>query len=104
MLEDAAPVINLLPAFDSFVLGYEDREYLVPGKYGKEIYHGGQTVPVVLVNGLAAGVWRYERRGKRIEVSVHPFRPFDRITRELVREEAEDIGRFLGIPLALAIN
>jgi hypothetical protein len=104
MLEDAAPVINLLPAFDSFVLGYEDREYLVPGKYGKEIYHGGQTVPVVLVNGLAAGVWRYERRGKRIEVRVHPFMPFDRITRELVREEAEDIGRFLGIPLALAIN
>jgi hypothetical protein len=101
---DTAQIVNLLPAFDAFVLGYEDREYLVPGKHRKAVYHGGQTVPVVLVNGLAAGVWRYERRGKRLEVSVHPFRPFDRITRELVTEEAEDIGRFLGIPLALAIT
>jgi hypothetical protein len=99
---DAAAVVNLLPAFDSFVLGYDDREYLVPGKYRKEVYHGGQTVPVVLVDGLAAGVWRYGRRGKKLEVSVHPFEPFDRITRELVAEEAEDIGRFLGIPVALA--
>jgi len=99
---DAATVVNLLPAFDSFVLGYADREYLVPTKYRKEVYHGGQTVPVVLVDGLAAGVWRYGRRGKKLEISVHPFESFDRITRELVAEEAEDIGRFLGIPVALA--
>ena len=46
-------VVNLLPAFDSLVLGYADREYLVPDRYRKEIYHGGQTVPVVLVDGLA---------------------------------------------------
>lgn len=32
---DAGTVVNLLPAFDSFVLGYEDREYLVPESTGK---------------------------------------------------------------------
>jgi hypothetical protein len=99
---DTGTVVNLLPAFDTFVLGYEDREYLVPGEYRKEVYHGGQTVPVVLVNGLAAGTWRYERRGNKLHITINRFEPFDRITRELVAEEAEDIGRFWGIPITLA--
>jgi hypothetical protein len=64
--------------------------------------HGGQTVPVVLVDGLAAGVWSYDRRGKKLEVSVRPFEPFDPGTRDLVMAEAEDIGRFFCLPVALA--
>jgi hypothetical protein len=90
-------VVNLLPAFDPVVLGYADREYLVPGKYQKEVYHGGQTVPVVLVNGLAAGVWRYERRDKKLNVDVTLFGRGDRTIMDLVEEEAEDIGRFFGL-------
>ncbi len=87
-------VVNLLPAFDSLVLGYADREYLVPGRYQKEVYHGGQTVPVVLINGLVAGVWRYERRGKTLDIRVTLFGPADRAIKDLVAEETEDIGRF----------
>jgi hypothetical protein len=92
----ARTVINLLPAFDSLVLGYADREYIVPRKYQKEIFHGGQTVPVVLVDGCAAGVWRYARRGKKLDIRIAPFVPFERTTSDLLEKEAEDIGRFLG--------
>jgi DNA glycosylase AlkZ-like len=95
-------IVNLLPAFDAFVLGYADREYLVPEKWRKEVYHGGQTVPVVLVNGRAAGVWRYERQGKKLAINVHPFERFDPSIRELVAAEAEDIERFFGLTAALA--
>jgi hypothetical protein len=97
----AGQVVNLLPAFDAFVLGYEDREHLVPSKYRKEVYHGGQTVPVVLVDGRAASVWRYERRGKKLDIRIAPFGPFDRSTRDLLEQEAEDIGRFFGQQTAL---
>jgi hypothetical protein len=102
-VDEIAPadnVVNLLPAFDTLVLGYADRGYLVPKKYRGDVYHGGQTVPVVLVNGLASGTWRYERRGKKLSIKVRPFEPFDRATAELIKEEAEDIGRFLGLGLA----
>lgn len=97
--EQAFPktIVNLLPAFDNLVLGYSDRGHLVPEKHYQEIYHGGQTVPVVQVNGIAAGVWRYERRGKQLSIKVQPFEPFDRTVKDLVEEEAEDIGRFMGI-------
>ncbi|RPJ35161.1 MAG: hypothetical protein EHM35_09360, partial [Planctomycetaceae bacterium] len=97
----AGAVVSLLPAFDSFVLGYADRGLLVPGKYRKVVYHGGQTVPVVLVNGVAAGVWRYERKGKKLAVKISPFEPFDRTTGERADEEAEDVGRFFGLPATI---
>lgn len=93
----ADTVVNLLPAFDTLVLGYKDREFLVPKKYQEKVYHGGQTVPVVLVNGLASGTWRYERRGKSLKVNVRPFEPFDGDTAALAREEADDVGRFFGL-------
>ncbi|MGA9138664.1 MAG: winged helix DNA-binding domain-containing protein [Methanocella sp.] len=97
-------VVNLLPAFDTLVLGYADRKCLVPKRYMSEVYHGGQTVPVVLVDGIAAGVWRYERRGRKMNIMVSPFESFDDTTGELINEEAEDIGRFFGLPVSLAIG
>lgn len=89
-------VVNFLPAFDPYILGYADRRYLVPEAYRGEVYHGGQTVPVVLIDGLAAGVWRYERSGKRLDLKIKPLKPFDHAIRMLVAKEAEYTGRFLG--------
>jgi len=96
--EPASPdlVVNLLPAFDALILGYADRELLVPGKHYKDVYHGGQTVPVVLVNGAAAGVWRYEARGRQLRIEVRPFETFGREVRELIEAEAEDVGLLFG--------
>jgi hypothetical protein len=94
------PVVSLLPAFDTLILGYSDRELLVPGRYRRAVYHGGQTVPVILVNGLAAGVWRYTRNGKKLKVTISPFEPFDHAVEDLVDAEVDDIGRFFGLPVA----
>lgn len=90
-------VVNLLPAFDPYVLGYYDRRYLVPEAYRDEVYHGGQTVPVLMVDGLVAGVWRYERKGDRLYLNIKPFEPFEHAILKLVAKEAEDIGRFLDL-------
>ncbi len=95
------PVVNLLPAFDTFILGYEDRTDIVPLQYQKRVYHGGQTVPVILVNGVAAGVWRYERKGKHLNVKIEPFAPFNDTVKARVAEEAADIGGFLGKLVAI---
>ena len=89
--------VSLLPAFDTLILGYSDRSYIVSEKCYGEVYHGGQTVPVVLVNGMVAGVWRYERRGKRIGIFVRSFQPFESEIKDLVEAEAKDIGRLFGL-------
>ena len=43
-----------------------------------------------------AGVWSHERKGARLSVRVTSFRAMAQATRALVREEADDLGRFLG--------
>lgn len=94
-------VVNLLPAFDSLLLGYADRSLIVPDKYYEQVYHGGQVVPVVLVNGEAAGIWRYEIRGRRITVQIRQFEAMDGRERRMVGEEADDVGRFFGLEPAI---
>jgi hypothetical protein len=88
-----SPVVRLLPAFDTYLLGYANRTYLVPPEHHAAVYHGGQTVPVVLVDGITAGVWRYERRGKRLKLSIQAFETFSPQIRQFISEEADDIGR-----------
>ncbi len=98
------PSVRLLPAFDEYLLGYADRSLVVAPEHRREVYHGGQTVPVLLVSGQAAGVWRYERGGKRFEITVRPFAPLSRAVGRLLEQEVEDIGRFWGMPAHLEIT
>jgi hypothetical protein len=99
--ESSEPIVRLLPAFDALILGYSDRDLLVEPRHQKEIYHGGQTVPAVLVNGLVAGTWRYQRKGKRMEVRIKAFDSFDSQVMDGIEAEVKDIGRFFDLPATL---
>jgi hypothetical protein len=106
-LDQTAPpgrAVSLLPAFDTYLLGYADREFAVPKPYQKHIYHGGQVVPTVLVDGVAAGTWRYEQRGDQMRITVTPFASFSREVRTLIQEEAQDVGRFYDARPALSYD
>ena len=88
--------VRLLPAFDTYLLGYHARDFAVPPTYQNRVFHGGQLVPIVLVDGCAAGTWRYEQRGQQIRIKVTPFSSFTSEVRDLIAEEASDVGRFFG--------
>jgi hypothetical protein len=63
----------------------------------------GWISAVVCVDGRMAAVWRYERKGRRLEVEVEPF-PRVRLTkavRAATEQEADDLARFMGGELAL---
>lgn len=94
--EVPGPGVRLLPAFDTLTLGYADRQDVVPPAYRTEVYHGGQTRPVLLADNRVAGVWNYRRKGRNIEVIVRSFEPLSGTIREAVEEEANDVRLFLG--------
>ena len=48
-----------------------------------------------------AGVWRHERRGRRVEVTVEPFGRLPKARRAEVDAEAQRLAAFLGGELAL---
>jgi hypothetical protein len=60
--------VRLLPAFDQYVVAPSlHARHLLPGDFKKAIYRPqGWISPVLLVDGRMDGVWRHERKGKRL--------------------------------------
>ena len=67
--------VRLLPAFDQYVIAAtKQAEHFLPGDFRDRIYRPqGWISPVLLVDGVMAGVWRHERKGRRLVVEVEPF-------------------------------
>jgi hypothetical protein len=94
------PSVRLLPHFDTFLLGHKERGHLVSMQHRPHIYRPqGWIAPVVLVDGRVAATWEYTREGKKhLRVNVAKFGPISRGVSALIREEARDLSRFLGVP------
>jgi hypothetical protein len=101
---DPASSVRLLPEYDVYVMGFREREQLVPqavreqvAAHGKGRYEGPAGTPFLLIDGLCAGVWRRRKTAKRVELTVEPARRLNRSERSALGAEAERIGSFLGL-------
>lgn len=93
------PVVRLLPFFDSFLLGHKSHRNIVgPAEHNLVYRPAGWVSPVLLVDGRAAGVWSHSRRNRTLEVDVRPFARLPTRISSIMRDEANDLGRFLGSP------
>lgn len=95
--------VRLIPAFDQYVIGASGHaEHLLPGDLRGRVYRPqGWISPVLLVNGLMQGVWRYEIKGSRVEVVIEPFVKVPGWVRRAAGQEAERLSVFLGGNLSL---
>jgi hypothetical protein len=55
--------------------------------------------PAILAGGRIAGTWRLESRARTARLMVQPFTPVPPSSRDGLRAEADDIGRFLGVDI-----
>jgi uncharacterized protein YcaQ len=93
------PLVRLLPYFDSYLLGHREREHLASAQHRPKIYRPqGWIAPVVLVDGRAGAVWAHSLQGKHLSVDVARFESLSPHITAGIREEARDLGRFLGAP------
>ena len=68
--------VLLLPYFDAYAVGSHPRSRLFPGKAAtRALAPSGQAgnYPVLLIDGVVAGVWHQRRSGRQIEVTVEPL-------------------------------
>jgi hypothetical protein len=94
----ATPVVCLLPRYDMYLLGYQDRKHTVPERYAMRVNAGGGIVhPIVLVDGRVVGTWASEQRKKQVAVNVVPFDTLNDDVRAGLEAEVADLGRFLDI-------
>ena len=104
------PSVRLLPEYDVYIMGFREREHLVPepvkaqvAAHGKGRYEGPAGTPFLVIDGVCAGIWKRKKSAKRIELTVEPARTLTSAEREGVEAEAERIGAFLGLEPALTL-
>jgi len=105
---DTRSPVRLLPEYDVYVMGFREREHLVPERvrqqvaaHGRGRYEGPAGVRFLLVDGKTAGLWERKKSAKRIEIKVAPAR---RVKGVELEREVERYGAFLGLEPVLTVE
>jgi hypothetical protein len=100
--------VRLLPEYDVYVMGFRERDHLVPERVREQVaadgrgrYEGPAGVRFLLIDGVTAGLWKRKKTAKRIDVHVTPVRRFSRAALE---REVERYATFLGVEPSLTVE
>jgi Winged helix DNA-binding domain len=95
--------VRLLPAFDTYLLGYRRRDLAVPAPLRRRLQRGGGWLhPAVVVNGRALAAWSLRKSGsRRGQVIIEPFAPIRPTVRAGIEAEVAQVGRFLELELTV---
>lgn len=93
-----------LPAFDELLLGYQDRDVVLPPEHAGRVVPGknGLFLPVVAAGGRAVGTWRRTAGRDGVLVEPTPFTAFTATARDGFAAAARRYGRFLGEDVRVA--
>jgi Winged helix DNA-binding domain len=95
-----AGAVRLLPPFDPYVIGAPRRGGLFPLAQKPRIFRGqGWISATLVVDGRIEGVWRQERQGRKLSLTVEPFGRPTSAVRAGVSREAESLAAFQGCSL-----
>jgi hypothetical protein len=97
--------VQLVGGFDPFIVGAGLREELLPPAHVKRISRtAGWISPVVLVDGVAAGVWDSRRTGKGLAITIETFERSGASGRAAIGKAAERIGEVQGLTATVAFG
>jgi len=83
---------RLLPAFDPYLLGWKDRGFAVPARHAKRVHPGGGMLrATATVDGRAVGTWSAAGG----QVAIELFGRLDAAAKQALREDGQDVERFL---------
>jgi hypothetical protein len=89
-------VVRLLPHFDCYLIGCHPRDRLVPDGARRALTRGGiGNLPLVVVDGVVAGLWQRRQQGRRLEVQVEPFQPFSAGQQRELQAVVERLGKIV---------
>ena len=102
----AVSKVELLPAFDEYLLGYQDRSAVLDAGRADSICPGGNGVfrPTLVVKGRVAGLWKKKSSAGKLIIEVTPYTPLSDATRRDTGEEGRRLGEFYGKPVTVTFN
>lgn len=104
--DERAEGVRLLPYFDAYGVGSYPRGLLFPGKAFERATARGQAgnYPLLLVDGIVAGVWHQKRSGRTLQVTVEALTPLSRRRRKLLDAEVDRLGAIIGAAPSLTLG
>jgi len=90
----------LLPGFDEYLLGYQDRADVLAAEHRQAIVPGGNGVfkPTIVVGGRVVGTWTRLSRAKTTTVVLAPFEKLTSSATRMLRAAAQRYGQFVRAP------
>jgi Winged helix DNA-binding domain len=100
---EAASALVLLPGFDEYLLGYQDRSAALHLDHAQRIVPGGNGMfmPTIVADGEVVGTWRRTRKTKQVEVEPQPFAPLSARATARFARAAGHYGEFLESPVVV---
>jgi hypothetical protein len=99
----ASRSVHLLPGFDEYLLGYQDRSAVLAAEHAQTIVPGNNGVfqPTIVSGGRVVGTWRRKSAPAGVTVTPMPFEPLPSAAMARLKTSAAGYGRFLGSPVAV---
>jgi hypothetical protein len=90
---DTPAPVRFLPKWDNTLLAHADRRRVLPEELRKTVIaKNGDVTQTFLVDGVVAGSWSADKKGK---VELVPFAPLPRVARRAVEDEAAQLEAWL---------
>jgi Winged helix DNA-binding domain len=98
--------VCLLPHFDCYLIGCHPRERLVPANLTKRVLTRGAigNLPLLVINGVVAGLWQQRRIGRRLEVVVEPLQSLSQEQHEQLQAVVARIGEVVEMECTLVLG
>jgi hypothetical protein len=97
--------VHLLPAFDEFIISYEDRSASLPlERFTRAVSSNGVFRPVIVVNGKVVGIWKRIRKRQQAIVEMKLFSLIEESSSIALEQLALRYGVFLGINVESRVN
>lgn len=96
------PRALLLAGFDEFVIGYKDRDAVLPPEHAAKVVPGNNGVfqPLIVHDGRVIGTWQRKLKAKSLDITLKPFVPLGADRLAQVTDAAAAYSAFMGLRLA----
>ena len=99
----APPTAHLLPAFDEYLVGYQDRSAVLDPRHAKRINAGGgMLAPTIVIDGQVVGAWKRTLKKGAVVITPIWFAEPKRSQKRAFTTAALQYGTFLKLPVLLA--
>jgi hypothetical protein len=91
--------VHVLPGFDEYLLGYQDRTPVLAPEFADLVVPGGNGIfkPLIVSKGRIAGTWRRVANGTTVTIEAQPFAELAASERSGFASGVRAYGRFLGL-------